>query len=254
MKDTVFPSSRQATNGGAAAAKPSFPATKSQLYGATRPLYRPQPKPHRYRRSCCCSCCIWTTVAILILLLLAGVSAAILTLIYSPHRPTFTVSSLKVSILKIMSSSKLITNITLNVNAKNPNKELIYIYDPIAISLTTKNDVVMANGSFGPFVHGTKNNTLLKATISGGSQELDDSSAGELRVALKNKKGLLLKMKLDTKVKARIGGLKTPKVGIRVICEGIKVTVPNGKSPSKASISNAKCKVDLRVKVWRWTF
>ncbi|PPD88627.1 hypothetical protein GOBAR_DD14466 [Gossypium barbadense] len=203
MKDTVFPSSRQATNGGAAAAKPSFPATKSQLYGATRPLYRPQPKPHRYRRSCCCSCCIWTT---------------------------------------------LITNITLNVNAKNPNKELIYIYDPIAISLTTKNDVVMANGSFGPFVHGTKNNTLLKATISGGSQELDDSSAGELRVALKNKKGLLLKMKLDTKVKARIGGLKTPKVGIRVICEGIKVTVPNGKSPSKASISNAKCKVDLRVK------
>ncbi|MBA0576732.1 hypothetical protein Golob_025058 [Gossypium lobatum] len=254
MKDTVFPSSRQATNGGAAAAKPSFPATKSQLYGATRPLYRPQPKPHRYRRSCCCSCCIWTTVTILILLLLAGVSAAILTLIYSPHRPTFTVSSLKVSTLKITSSSKLITNITLNVNAKNPNKELIYIYDPIAISLTTKNDVVMANGSFGPFVHGTKNNTLLKATISGGSQELDDSSAGELRVALKNKKGLPLKMKLDTKVKAKIGGLKTPKVGIRVICEGIKVTVPNGKSPSKASISNAKCKVDLRVKIWRWTF
>ncbi|TYI24342.1 hypothetical protein ES332_A06G227400v1 [Gossypium tomentosum] len=238
MKDTVFPSSKQATNGGGAA-KTTFPATKSQLYGATRPLYRPQPKPHRYRRSCCCSCCIWTTVTTLILLLLAGVSAAILTLIYSPHRPTFRVSSLRVSTLKITSSSKLITNITLNVNAKNPNKELIYIYDPIAISLTTKNDVVIAKGSF--------------ATINGGNQELDDSSAGELRVALKNKKGLPLKMKLDTKVKAKIGGLKTPKVGIRVICEGIKVSAPKGKYPSKASISNAKCNVDLRVKVWRWT-
>lgn len=253
MKDTAFPSSKQATNG-AAAAKPSFPATKSQLYGATRPLYRPQPKPHRYRRSCCCSCCIWTTVTILILLLLAAVSAGMLTLYYSPHRPTFTVSSLKVSTLKITSSSKLITNITLNVNAKNPNKELVYIYDPIAISLATRNDVVISNGSFGPFVHGTKNNTLLKATINGGKQELDESSAGELRVALKNKKGLPLKMKLDTKVKVKIGGLKTPKVGIRVICEGIKVSVPKGKSPSKASISNAKCKVDLRVKIWRWTF
>ncbi|GMJ14232.1 hypothetical protein like AT1G17620 [Hibiscus trionum] len=254
MQDKVFPPSKQATTGSGTAANPSFPATKAQLYGATRPLYRPQPKRHHYRRSCCCSCCIWTTLTILVLVLLAAASAAILYLVYRPHRPTFTVSSLNVTTLNVTSSSKLITNINLNVNAKNPNKKLIYIYDPVAISLSTQDDVVVGVGSFGSFVHGTKNNTLLKAAINGGNKELDDSSAGKLRVALRGKKGLPLKMKLDTKVKAKIGGLKIPKVGIRVICEGIKVTAPKGKSATIGSTSNAKCKVDFRVKIWKLTF
>ncbi|KAL4369702.1 hypothetical protein GQ457_05G035280 [Hibiscus cannabinus] len=253
MTDKVFSPSKQATTG--TVANPSFPATKAQLYGATRPLYRPQPKRHLYRRSCCCACCIWTTVTILVLVLLVAASAAILYLVYRPHHPMFAVSYLKITTLNVTSSSKLITNINLNVNAKNPNKKLIYMYDPMAISLiTTQNDIIVGVGSFGSFVHGTKNNTLLKAAINGGNKELDDSSAGKLRVALRSKKGLPLKMKLDTKVKAKIGGLKTPKVGIRITCEGIKVTVPKGKSATIGSTSNAKCKVDFRVQIWKWTF
>lgn len=129
MTDRVYPSSKPATNGTASAANPSFPATKAQLYGASRPLYRPQANSYRHRRSCCCSCCLWTTVAILVLILLAGVAAAILYVLYRPHRPTFTVSSLKVSTLNITSSSKLITSINLNVTTKNPNKNLVYTYD-----------------------------------------------------------------------------------------------------------------------------
>ena len=103
-------------------------------------------------------------------------------------------------------------------------------------------------------MHGTKNATLLKAAITSSNQELDDTSAGKIKTALKSKNGLPLKIKLDTKVKAKIGALKTPKLGIRVICEGIKVTVPQGKSATTASTSNAKCKVDLRLKIWKWTF
>ncbi|XWS18865.1 hypothetical protein CRYUN_Cryun32bG0081700 [Craigia yunnanensis] len=253
MTDRVYPSYKQATNG-TASANPSFPATKAQLYGASRPLYRPQPNRHRSRRSCWCSCCLWTTVAILLLILLAAIAGTILYVLYRPHRPTFSVSSLKVSTFNITSASKLITNINLNVTAKNPNKKLVYTYDPITISLFTNDDIDIGDGSFGSFVHGTKNTTLLKAAITSSNQELDDTSAGKLKTALKSENGLPLKIKLDTKVKAKMGALKTPKLGIRVICEGIKVTVPKGKSATTASTSNAKCKVDLRIKIWKWTF
>ncbi|KAE8699431.1 Kinase superfamily protein isoform 1 [Hibiscus syriacus] len=226
------------------------PATKAQLYGASRPLYRPQ--PNRHRRSCCCSCCLWTTIAILILL--AAIAGAILYVLYRPHRPTFAVSSLKVSTLNITSASKLITNINLNVEAKNPNKKLVYSYDPTTISITTSEDIDIGDGSFGSFVHGTKNTTLLKAAITSSNQELDDTSAGKLKTALKTKNGLPLKIKLETKVKAKMGALKTPKLKIMVTCEGVKVTVPKGKSATTASTSNAKCKVDLKLKIWKWTF
>ncbi|XP_039033895.1 NDR1/HIN1-like protein 6 [Hibiscus syriacus] len=250
---TEHPSSKQPTNATTPAANPSFPPTKAQRYGEARPLYRPQTK--RIRRSCCCSCCLWTTVAILVILLLAAIATAILYVFYSPHRPTFTISSLKISTLNITSSSKLITNINLNVVAKNPNKRLVYTYDPITVSLITNDGIEIGDGSFRSFVHGTKNTTHLKAAItSGSSQELDNGSAGKLKAGLKNKKGLPLKMKLETKVKAKMGALKTPKVGIRVVCEGIKAAAPKGKSATIASTSNAKCKVDLRIKIWKWTF
>ncbi|GMI77898.1 hypothetical protein like AT1G17620 [Hibiscus trionum] len=263
MTDRVYPSSKQPPNGTdaakttttttSAAANPSFPATKAQRYGAARPPYRPQTK--RHRRSCCCSCCLWTTVAILLLLLLLAIAGAIVYVLYRPHRPTFTVSSLKVSTLNITSSSKLITNINLDVTAKNPNKKLVYTYDPITISLTTNDGIDVGDGSFSSFVHGTKNTTHLKAAItsSSNSQELDGASAGKLKAALKSKSGLPLKIKLDTKVKAKMGALKTPKIAIRVVCEGIKVTAPTGKTATSASTSNAKCKVDLRLKIWKWT-
>ncbi|XVE51933.1 hypothetical protein DITRI_Ditri02bG0080000 [Diplodiscus trichospermus] len=252
MNDRVYPSSKQATNG--TAANPAFPATKAQLYGASRPLYRPQPNRHRYRRSCCCSCCLWTTMAILGLILLAAIAGAMLYVLYRPHRPAFTVSSLKVSTLNINSASKLVTNINLGVTAKNPNKKVVYIYDPITISLLTNDDIDIGDGSFGSFVHGKKNTTILKASITSTNQELDNTSSGKLKTALKSKNGLPLKIKLDTKVKAKMGALKTPKLRIRVICEGIKATVPKRKSAATASTSNAKCKVDFRLKIWKWTF
>ncbi|KAK9133150.1 hypothetical protein Scep_012678 [Stephania cephalantha] len=62
---------------------------------------------------------------------------------------------------------------------------------------------------------------------------------------------------MDTKVQVKIGSLKAKKVGIRVICNGIQAAVERkGKSAvsDSGSFSNAKCKVDLRIKIWKWTF
>lgn len=84
---------------------------------------------------------------------------------------------------------------------------------------------------------------------------MDSSAASELRKGLKSKNGLPLKIKLDTKVKVKAGGwLKTPKIGIRVSCDGIRATPPAGKTAATVSTSKAKCKVDVRIKIWKWTF
>ncbi|XP_061982377.1 NDR1/HIN1-like protein 13 [Populus nigra] len=266
MTDRVYPSTKPATNGtaatnpsfpatnGTAATNPSFPATKAQIYGATRPTYRPQPNRKR-SRSCCCACVLWTTAVIFILIVLAVIAGAIIYVLYRPHRPSFDVSGLSISSLNLTSASHLTTNINLNITARNPNKKLVYTYNPITISVTTeRDDIVVGSGSLPSFVHGTKNTTFLRAAITSSGVQLDDVSAGKLKADLKSKNGVALKLELETKVKVKMGGLKTPKVRIRVTCQGIKATVPSGKKATAASVSNAKCKVDLRIKIWKWTF
>lgn len=80
---------------------------------------------------------------------------------------------------------------------------------------------------------------------------VDDNS--DLKSDVKNKKSLPLKIRLDTKVKAKLGSLKTKKVPIRVTCDGVKATAPTGKRATTATTSDSHCKVDLRIKIWKWT-
>ncbi|XP_004486831.1 NDR1/HIN1-like protein 13 [Cicer arietinum] len=253
MTDRVYPSAKPTTNGnGAATVNPSFPATKAQLYGATRPTYRPQPHHRRTRRRCCCTFCFWFFLILLILLLLIGVAGTAFYLIYHPHRPTFTVTSLKLSYLNLTSSSTLNSKFNINITAKNPNKNLIFVYQPISISILS-GDVDVGDGTIPTFEHGKKNTTLLKASILSSGEALENDAETELKKNMKSKNGLALKVKLDTKVKAKMGKLKTPNVGIRVSCDGIRVHLPAGKKPVTASTSNVKCEVDVRFKIWKWT-
>uniref|UniRef100_A0A6M2F0K1 Uncharacterized protein n=1 Tax=Populus davidiana TaxID=266767 RepID=A0A6M2F0K1_9ROSI len=246
MTDRVYPSTKPATN--------DTTATKAQLYGATRPVYRPQHNRKR-SRGCFCSCVLWTAVVIFTLIVLAAIAGAIIYVLYRPHRPTFVVSGLKISSLNLTSTSHLTTNIDLNITTRNPNKKLVYTYNPITISVTTeKDDILVGSGLLPSFVHGTKNTTFLRAAITSSGLQLDDKSGSKLTSDLKSKDGVALKIELETKVKVKMGGLKPPKARIRVSCQGIKATVPSGKQATKASVSNAKCKVDLRTKIWKWTF
>ncbi|KAF3450605.1 hypothetical protein FNV43_RR06694 [Rhamnella rubrinervis] len=252
MTDRVYPSAKPAVNGAAkGAANPAFPATKAQLYSNTRPAYRPQ--PNRRRRSRLCSCCLWLTLVILLLLVFAAIAGAILYVLYRPQRPSFSVTSLKLSTLNLTSSSRLNSRFDIIVTARNPNKKLVYMYNPMTLSIYS-DDVDIGDGVIPSFVHGKKNTTVLKTKIASTAKELDSSAASSLRKGLKSKSGLPLKVRLDTKVKVKADGLKTPKVRVRVSCDGIRVTPPTGKTPATASTSNAKCKVDVRIKIWKWTF
>lgn len=254
MTDRVFPSGKPTANGDAAA--PAFPATKAQAYGATtRSGYRPQPSRRRHRRGCCCRCCLWTTVAVLVLIFIIIAAAGVFYLLYHPHRPSFSVTSFRLAYLNTTSSGAVNSKFNLTVTARNPNKKIEYIYSPVSIRvLATDSEIDVGDGSIPSFVQGKRNSTELRSSIKSNPQPLDSDSLSKLKSAIKAKKGVQLKVKLDTKVKVKAGSLKTPRIRIRVTCDGIRTTVPaSGGRPAVASTSSAKCKVDTRIKIWKLT-
>ncbi|KAE8714026.1 hypothetical protein F3Y22_tig00110201pilonHSYRG00064 [Hibiscus syriacus] len=115
-------------------------------------------------------------------------------------------------------------------------------------------DVSIGNGSLPPLVSNSKNETTFRGVVVATSSDLDEETANNLRPDLKKKNGISLKVEMDTKATVKLGGLKSKKVGIRVSCDGVKGVVPKGKSPSVANVAGAKCKLDLRIKIWIWTF
>ncbi|KAJ4958213.1 hypothetical protein NE237_025324 [Protea cynaroides] len=90
--------------------------------------------------------------------------------------------------------------------------------------------------------------------VSSIGKDLDSSLATSLKSD--QKKGVIpLAIQLDTKVKVKIGGLKTSRFMIRVKCDGLKSNVPKGKTlATLSSSSDTSCDVKLRIKIWKWTF
>ncbi|KAD2394013.1 hypothetical protein E3N88_40990 [Mikania micrantha] len=247
MADKIHPSSKQTAGGNR---NPTFPANKATLYSSTRSAYRPQPRRNRRSRSCCCSCCLWITFIIILLIIIAAVAGGVFYLLYRPKRPSFSVSSLQVSQFNLTSSNILYTNFNFTVTGRNPNTKIAFYFNSVSVSINS-NGIDVGDGSIPAFVLPEKNTTKLRTIVSTTGQIVDDNS--NLKSDLKNKRSLPVKIQLDTKVKVKMGSLKTKKVPIRVVCTGIRFTAPAGKSPTKANTSDVKCKADLRIKIWKWT-
>ncbi|KAL6585152.1 hypothetical protein OROMI_004441 [Orobanche minor] len=256
MSDRVYPSAKPAAgeapasaNGGA---NPSFPANKSQFYNPARLPYRPQPPPRRpHRRGCCCSCCLWMTTIVLIILLLAAIAGAVFYVFYRPHRPSFSVNSLQLSRFNLTDTS-LTTAFNLSLTARNPNMKIDFYYDQISVKILS-GDVGIGDGSFAGFTHVRKKTTTLRTSISSSNNPIPaGTDISALKSSLRSRK-LPLKIQLDTKVVVKAGKIKTAKLRIRVACDGIKVSVPSGKTATLAATSNVKCNVDPRVKIIKWT-
>ncbi|XP_023548119.1 chaperonin CPN60-like 2, mitochondrial [Cucurbita pepo subsp. pepo] len=234
---------------------PPFPSTKSQLYGASRPTFRPQ--PHNRRRSTCCSICIWLTAIIVTVIVLIAVASTVVYLIYRPHRPSFSVTALKIDSFKFTPNSQLNSKFDLNLAATNPNKKVKFIYSPISVAISS-NGVDLGDGSFPEFVHEKRNITAMKVTAISSGGEIEGEPVDSLKAAIKSKAGLPLEIKVETKVKVKMGWLKMPKVGLRVLCDGITAGVPMAKKKTAvaAAVDNAECKepkaegVSLSLSIW----
>lgn len=131
-------------------------------------------------------------------------------------------------------------------------------YDPFSVSVVTDPDkIFLGNGTVPAFTSGEKNLTSFRGVVvaSTAARELDFGDGLGLKSDLKRRNGLLdLKIVMDTKVEIRMGKLKSKRVGIRVSCGEIRGSLPKGKGVSMASTDKSKCEVDLRIKIWNWTF
>ncbi|KAI4376989.1 hypothetical protein MLD38_014688 [Melastoma candidum] len=284
MTDRVYPSSKPNANAkangngnvaapnGTSAAHPPPPVpapapSKAQLY---RPYNPPasQHRRHGRRRTdgCRCSpcrCCFWTILLILLILLIAATVSAVLYLLYHPHKPSFTVSYLQTGRLNLSSSSaaasspSLSASFNLTLLAKNPNSHIFtYFFDPTVVSLLSSSSVLLGNSTLPAFVSFPKNQTSFRNVVASGDfQDLDADSVTALRSDLRKKNGVPLTVQLDTKISVKAGGLKSKRVGIRVTCDGFRgVVPPKGKAAAVASVGESKCTVDLRIKIWKFTF
>lgn len=279
MTDRVYPAAKPnpppGMNGTAAAANGGGPAKTTQLYNPNRPrpVYQP-PQQRSQRRGCCscrkfcCLCFIYTLIAILSLILLAAIAACIFYLLYHPKHPTFAVSSVRISKFNLTAAdsngfSTLSSRLDFTVTAKNPNKKkIVFIYDPIAVDVAAAG-VDAGSATVPGFTHVEGNTTVVKGTVvSDPTRSLDSDSVAALRADLGKKSGFPVSVEINTHVKVQMGKLKTQKVGIRVTCNGIRGFLP--PKPAKnatakaaaapATTTGAKCKVDLRIKIWKFTF
>ncbi|TKY64368.1 YLS9 protein [Spatholobus suberectus] len=244
MTDRVHPSAKPTANGGP---KPTFPATKSQLSSANRPAYRPQPPQHR--RGCACTLCCYLLLILFFLLLLAGGAGTVLYFLYRPHRPTFSVTSLKLSSLNLTTLS---AKFDLTLSTTNPNDKILFSYDPTSVSVLS-GDAHLAAATIPSFLHRQRNTTVLEASLESAEGAAESDAATQLKSSMRSKSEVALKVMLDTKVAAQMGAFRTPRVGIRVSCDGVAVSLPDGDKPATASAENTECEVDVRFKVWKWT-
>lgn len=276
MTDRVYPSAKP---NGTAAAVPPPPAAaamaanpnKAQPYNPARHPYRPTPAQNRYKqkkqrrhvscRRCFCLTCFWSVLILLVILLLAAIVAAAFYALYRPQRPLFSVTSLKISNFNLTTtptddSTRLTTRINITVSAKNPNKKITFLYDPMSISVLSSNSVNLSAGSFSNFTNSPDSVSIIHAAMVQNSQVLDADSVNSLQSDLRRRRGLPMEIVMDTMLGVKLENLKMKKIGIRVKCEGIHGSVPRGKNvkPAVANTSTAKCKVDLRIKILKWTF
>lgn len=232
---------------------------KSQTYNPIRNPYGPNHRHKRRGRGCNCRRCFcWIILVIFVILVLAAIAGAIFYFLYRPLPPSFSIASLKISQFNLTTSpddtSTLATKLNVTLSTKNQNKKLVYTYDPIALKAESTSQIELANGNFPSFTSAPNNVTIIHSTLSMVSQVLDVDSISSLKSDMKRTSGMPMRILLDTKVVVKMDKLKSNKVGIRVTCDGINGPIPKGKNPSLASITTTKCKVDLRIKILRWTF
>lgn len=242
MAEKAFPSNRpgvQNLNGA---------YTKGQMYSAALPAFRPTPPKERRNR--CCLCFVGLIAFILAILLLAGITGFVLWVIYRPHQPNFTVTSVQIPKFNVTKDSYLRYQFVLQMDAGNPNKKVTFYYDTFSVKVSTDN-LDLADGSVPGFFHGTKNSTVLKADLKSENLALGASDAKKLKSA-QSKGKITLDVDLQTRVRVKMGKWNSHKVRADINCNGVSAVISGTKKTSASANSDSKCNIKLKFKVFKW--
>lgn len=163
----------------------------------------------------------------------------------SPPSPlAFSTPSTDPAALNVSGAGQLVaTLIDLNVTARNPNKKLVFLYDQISVSVVLvsgSGGVNVGDGSHPGFVQEARSTKVLSTPVASGGRQLDLTATAYL----KKSSSFGANVEMRTKAGVKIGKLKTKKMEIKVLCDGINFAVSKGKG--------GDCKVKLSIKIWKW--
>ncbi|KAJ8750060.1 hypothetical protein K2173_013975 [Erythroxylum novogranatense] len=193
-------------------------------------------------RSRCCIYFCWFLSAVAFLFLLAGVTAAVLYLVFQPKSPKYSVQSFSVKGFNLSSSSAMISpEFDVTIRADNPNKRIGIYYLTGSYGDVYYNDVRLGTGSLPAFYQGKKNVTALSTALRGSGIKL--TSEAHKALANGERKGAVpLRLYLRAPVKMKVGAVKTWTITVKVNCE---VTVNNITVNSKIVSENCDYDVDM---------
>ncbi|OVA04004.1 Late embryogenesis abundant protein [Macleaya cordata] len=206
-------------------------------------------KPHTTiatRRICCCPAWLFLTILCLIIVIpTVTIPIVVVKLNARPQRPSFHVTSLKITQLNFTKTLEgpehhltnyLISKLNLTISVQNPNKDAVFFYDTITFDVFSWGFSV-GSGYFGSsFVQENETSTTLQASISNTSEVVtkysEDYEALDLLKQDVYKNGELhFKISLTTSVGVKMGGKLKNKVGFDICCPGIKAVAVDHASP-----------------------
>ncbi|EOA27720.1 hypothetical protein CARUB_v10023872mg [Capsella rubella] len=216
---------------------------KDQIYripppeNAHRLQYLSRKKPNRSR----CRCCICSFIALVFaLIVLAGLSLAVLYLIYRPEAPKYYVEGFAVSGINLNSTSPISPRFNVTVRSRNGNGKIgVYYYGKGSSVDVYYKDVDLCNGVLPEFYQAEKNVTVVKLGLSGSKIQLTSGMRKEMRKEVSNKT-LPFRLKIKAPVKIKVGSVKTWTMIVKVNCD---LTVDKLTAPSR--IVSRKCSHDF---------
>jgi hypothetical protein len=229
--------------------KPAPPPSTYVIQVPKDQIYRipPPENAHRFeqlsrkktnRSNCRCCFCSFLA-AVFILIVLAGISFAVLYLIYRPEAPKYSIEGFSVSGINLNSTSPISPSFNVTVRSRNGNGKIGVYYEKESSVDVYYNDVDISNGVMPVFYQPAKNVTVVKLVLSGSKIQLTSGMRKEMRNEV-SKKTVPFKLKIKAPVKIKFGSVKTWTMIVNVDCD---VTVDKLTAPSR--IVSRKCSHDV---------
>ncbi|GLJ52102.1 hypothetical protein SUGI_1108070 [Cryptomeria japonica] len=205
--------------------------------------------PPRRRRNHCCCCFCWIVALVLLLLLIVAIAGAVLYFLYKPQAPKYDVQGISVKRFSFSTDETLSAQFAVTVRARNPNKKIGVYYEKHNRLAVLFSGQELCSGGFPAFYQGHQNTSVFKATLTGSGVQFSQGLKSSLN-SQQAKAKVPLDVVIDAPVKIKVWGWKSPKVIVDLRC---RLTVDKLAANRAVKIEDKSCKVDVKLKLWKFT-
>lgn len=156
-----------------------------------------------------------------------------------PKVPKYTIGDGTITLFNLTSQNHLNTDIKFVITARNPNKAVAFFFGNASVAASYEGAQI-GQGTIGAFEQPHKSMILIPVQVRGRDIVLRGSPATDLKKGLANKGTLEIKLKAKSKIKVKIGSLKSWGQKVKLSCL-ISMEAPS--KPGKAQILSSSCKL-----------